>query len=80
MCLCVGGKGTAGSNEGRLSSPRSCFLLLRVSCVEVFSASLNAVWVLQLSFSGIKERHLETLYSVLSVFNVGSQNVNQMSL
>lgn len=76
----LGEKGTAGFNEGRLSSPRTCYLLLSVLCVEVFSARLNAVWVLQLSFSGIKERHLETLYSVLSFFNVGSQNVNQMSL
>lgn len=69
-----------GFNEGRLSSSTTCFLLLRVLCVDVFSARLNAIWVLQLSFCGIKERHLGTLYLVLSFFNVGSQNVNQMSL
>lgn len=69
-----------GFNEGRLSSPRTCFLLLWVLCVDVFSAGLNAIWVLQHSFSGITERYLGTLYLVLSFFNVGSQNVNQMSL
>lgn len=57
-----------GFNEGRLSSPRTRLSLLRVLCVDVFSARLNAIWVLQLSFSGIKERHLGTLYLVLSFF------------
>lgn len=73
MCL---GKAIAGFNERRLS-----FFLLWVLHVEVFSARLNAIWVLQFSFSGIKERHPEALYSVLSFFfNIGSQSVNQMSL
>lgn len=42
--------------------------LLWVLCVDVFSARLNAIWVLQLSFSGIKERYLGMLYFVLSIF------------
>lgn len=77
MCL---GKAIAGFKERRLSFLRIYFLLLWVLHIEVFSARLNAIWVLQFSFSGIKERHPETLHSVLSFFNVGFQNVNQMSL
>lgn len=56
------------------------FYLLWVLCVDVFSVRLSAIWVLQLSFSGIKERYLGTLYLCSLFSNVGSQNVNQISL